>query len=174
MTQNTANKNDFGGYPMEKIASFTINHEKLEPGIYVSRKDHVGQETITTFDLRMTAPNREPVMNTAEVHTIEHLGATFLRNDPEWKDRVIYFGPMGCRTGFYLLLAGDLDSKDIVDPVTRMFEFIRDFRGEVPGAAPRDCGNYLDQNLGTANWWADRYLKNTLYGIDEKHLIYPQ
>ncbi len=114
MTQNTANKNDFGGYPMEKIASFTINHEKLEPGIYVSRKDHVGQETITTFDLRMTAPNREPVMNTAEVHTIEHLGATFLRNDPEWKDRVIYFGPMGCRTGFYLLLAGDLDSKDIV------------------------------------------------------------
>ena len=111
---------------MEKIASFTINHEKLEPGIYVSRKDHVGQETITTFDLRMTAPNREPVMNTAEVHTIEHLGATFLRNDPEWKDRVIYFGPMGCRTGFYLLLAGDLDSKDIVDPVTRMYEFIRE------------------------------------------------
>ena len=159
---------------MEKIASFTVNHLLLEPGIYVSRQDHVGKEVITTFDLRMTAPNREPVMNTAEVHTIEHLGATFLRNDPEWKDRDIYFGPMGCRTGFYLVLAGDLKSRDVINVVTRMFEFIRDYRGEIPGAAPRDCGNYLDQNLGMANWLADRYLRNTLYHIDEAHLNYPQ
>lgn len=158
---------------MEKIASFTINHEKLEPGIYVSRKDKVGAETLTTFDLRMTRPNREPVMNTAELHTIEHLGATFLRNDPEWADRTIYFGPMGCRTGCYVIFAGDLEARDIVSVITRMFEFIRDFRGAIPGAAPRDCGNYLDQNLGMANWLAKRYLDETLYGIDEAHLVYP-
>ncbi|RKM54947.1 S-ribosylhomocysteine lyase [Butyrivibrio sp. X503] len=159
---------------MEKIASFTVNHIDLEPGIYVSRKDKVGQETITTFDLRMTAPNREPVMNTAEVHTMEHLGATFLRNDEEYKDKTIYFGPMGCRTGFYIVLAGDLDSKTIVPLVTRMYEFMRDFKGEVPGASPRDCGNYLDMNLGMANFLAKRYLDNTLYNIDEKHLVYPE
>ena len=159
---------------MEKIASFTVNHLGLEPGIYVSRKDKVGQETITTFDLRMTAPNKEPVMNTAEVHTMEHLGATFLRNDPEYKDKTIYFGPMGCRTGFYVVLAGDLDSKDIVPLITRLYEFIRDFEGEVPGASPRDCGNYLDMNLGMAKFLAKKYLDNTLYGIDEKHLVYPE
>ena len=159
---------------MEKIASFTVNHLDLEPGIYVSRKDKVGQETITTFDLRMTAPNKEPVMNTAEVHTMEHLGATFLRNDPEFKDRTIYFGPMGCRTGFYVVLAGDLSSKDIVPLIARMYEFIRDFKDEVPGASARDCGNYLDMNLGMANFLAKRYLDNTLYNIDEKHLVYPE
>ena len=113
-------------------------------------------------------------MNTAEVHTIEHLGATYLRNKEEIRDKVIYFGPMGCRTGFYLLLAGDYASKDIVALVTEMFEFIRDYRGEVPGASPKDCGNYLDMNLGMANYLADRYLENTLYGIDDAHLIYPQ
>lgn len=159
---------------MEKIASFTIDHIKLEPGIYVSRKDHVGAEVITTFDLRMTAPNDEPVMNTAELHTIEHLAATFLRNEPQWKDRIIYFGPMGCRTGCYLLLAGDYQSKDIVKLVTDMFEFIRDFKGEVPGASAKDCGNYLDMNLGMANYLAKRYLDHTLYGIDEAHLVYPE
>ncbi|WP_026651396.1 S-ribosylhomocysteine lyase [Butyrivibrio proteoclasticus] len=159
---------------MEKIASFTVNHLDLEPGIYVSRKDKVGAETITTFDLRMTAPNKEPVMNTAEVHTMEHLGATFLRNDEEFKDRTIYFGPMGCRTGFYVVLAGDLSSKDIVPLITRMYEFIRDFKGEVPGASARDCGNYLDMNLGMANFLAKRYLDNTLYNIDDKHLVYPE
>ena len=158
---------------MEKIASFTINHEKLEPGIYVSRKDKVGAEALTTFDLRMTRPNREPVMNTAELHTIEHLGATFLRNDPEWAEKTIYFGPMGCRTGCYVIFAGDLEARDIVSVITRMFEFIRDFRGAIPGAAPRDCGNYLDQNLGMANWLAKRYLDETLYGIDDAHLHYP-
>ena len=145
---------------MEKIASFTIDHIKLEPGVYVSRKDTVGSEVITTFDLRMTSPNDEPVMNTAEVHTIEHLGATFLRNHPLYKDKTIYFGPMGCRTGFYLLLAGNYTS-------------IRDFHDEVPGASPKDCGNYLDMNLGMANYLASRYLENTLYDIDDAHLVYP-
>lgn len=159
---------------MEKIASFTIDHIKLQPGVYVSRKDHVGAEVITTFDLRMTSPNEEPVMNTAEVHTIEHLAATFLRNDEEYKDRVIYFGPMGCRTGFYLLLAGDYESKDIVDLMVRMFEFIRDYQGEVPGASARDCGNYLDMNLGMANYLAKKYLDQVLYGIGEDRLVYPQ
>lgn len=159
---------------MEKIASFTVNHLKLEPGVYVSRKDRFGDVTITTFDLRMTAPNREPVMNTAEVHTIEHLGATYLRNDPEWKDRTVYFGPMGCRTGFYVLFEGDLSSGDVVHVITKMFEFIRDFEGDVPGAAPRDCGNYLDQNLGMAKWLAKRYLEKTLYGITEEHMVYPE
>lgn len=159
---------------MEKITSFTIDHMKLEPGVYVSRKDHVGQEVITTFDLRMTSPNDEPVMNTAEVHTIEHLAATFLRNHPQYGDKTIYFGPMGCRTGFYLLLAGDYESKDIVELITELYEFIRDFKDEVPGASAKDCGNYLDMNLGMANYLADRYLKQTLYNIDESHLVYPE
>lgn len=159
---------------MEKIASFTIDHIKLQPGVYVSRKDHIGAEVITTFDLRMTSPNEEPVMNTAEMHTIEHLGATFLRNHGEFAEKTIYFGPMGCRTGFYLLLAGDYSSAGIVPLVTEMFTFIRDFRGEVPGASAKDCGNYLDMNLGMANYLAARYLSQTLTGIDETHLVYPQ
>ncbi|MBQ3123196.1 MAG: S-ribosylhomocysteine lyase, partial [Firmicutes bacterium] len=125
---------------MKKIASFTIDHIKLEPGLYVSRKDHIGAETVTTFDIRITNPNEEPVMNTAEVHTIEHLGATFLRNHKDYDEKTVYFGPMGCRTGFYLLLAGDYESKDITGLMTEMFELIRDFDGEVPGAAAKDCG----------------------------------
>lgn len=159
---------------MKKIASFTINHIKLQPGIYVSRKDFVGKEVITTFDLRMTSPNEEPVMNTAEVHTIEHLGATFLRNHKDFSDKVIYFGPMGCRTGFYLLLAGDYESKDIVPLITEMFIFIRDFRDEVPGASAKDCGNYLDMNLNMANWLADKYLNDVLFNISEDRLVYPE
>ena len=158
---------------MEKIASFTIDHIKLQPGIYVSRKDQIGQEVVTTFDLRMTSPNEEPVMNTAEVHTIEHLGATYLRNKEEIRDKVIYFGPMGCRTGFYLLLAGDYASKDIVALVTEMFEFIRDYRGEVPGASPKDCGNYLDMNLPMANFLARKFLEEVLTDIREEQLNYP-
>lgn len=159
---------------MEKIASFTIDHIKLQPGIYVSRKDFVGKEVITTFDLRMTSPNEEPVMNTAEVHTIEHLGATFLRNHKDFSDKVIYFGPMGCRTGFYLLLAGDYESKEIVPLITEMFIFIRDFHDEVPGASAKDCGNYLDMNLNMANWLADKYLNNVLFNISEDRLVYPE
>lgn len=159
---------------MEKITSFTIDHIRLLPGVYVSRKDTVSQETITTFDLRMTSPNDEPVMNTAEVHTIEHLGATFLRNHKDYGSKTIYFGPMGCRTGFYMLLAGDYRSRDIVPLVTQMFEFIRDYRGEVPGASPMDCGNYLDMNLNMANYLAERYLEQVLYNISDERLIYPE
>ena len=159
---------------MEKIASFTIDHLKLVPGVYVSRKDTIGKEVITTFDLRMTSPNDEPVLNTAEVHTIEHLAATFLRNHPVYGDKTIYFGPMGCRTGFYLLLAGDLTSKEIVPLMIEMFEFIRDFKDEVPGASPKDCGNYLDMNLPMANYLAKRYLDNVLYNIDDSRLVYPE
>ena len=159
---------------MEKIASFTVNHLDLYPGIYVSRKDNVNGNVITTFDLRMTKPNDEPVMNTAEIHTIEHIGATFLRNHKEYASKTIYFGPMGCRTGFYLILAGDYESKDIVALITEMYEFIRDFEGDIPGASPRDCGNYLDLNLGMAKYLAKRYLDNTFYSIDEKRLVYPK
>lgn len=158
---------------MEKIASFTIDHLKLLPGIYVSRKDRIGCQTITTFDLRLTRPNFEPVMDTAQVHAIEHLGATFLRNHPEYKDRTIYFGPMGCRTGFYLLLTGDLLSKDIVGLVTEMFEFIRDFEGEIPGACAKDCGNYLDMNLNMAKYAANKYLIEVLEYITPDRLFYP-
>lgn len=159
---------------MEKIASFTVNHLNLLPGVYVSRKDTVGDQVVTTFDLRMTRPNFEPVMNTAEVHTIEHLGATFLRNHRDYKDRVLYFGPMGCRTGFYLLLAGDLKSEDIICLLKEMFAFIRDFTGDVPGAAARDCGNYLDMNLPMANYWGKRFLEEVLEGIGAERMYYPE
>lgn len=158
---------------MEKIASFTIDHIKLKPGVYVSRRDAIGAEAVTTFDLRMTSPNEEPVMNTAEVHTIEHLGATFLRNHPVYGPKTIYFGPMGCRTGFYLLLAGDYSSRDILPLMVEMYEFIRDFQGEVPGASAKDCGNYLDMNLPMANLLARRYLDDVLYRIDDSRLVYP-
>lgn len=158
---------------MEKIASFTIDHIKLQPGVYVSRKDYLGEQVITTFDLRMTSPNEEPVMNTAELHAIEHLAATYLRNDEEYKDKIIYWGPMGCRTGNYLLMAGDYQSKDIVPLVIRTFEFIRDFEGEIPGASAKDCGNYLDMNLGMAKYLSEKYL-DVLYHITEDRLVYPQ
>lgn len=159
---------------MEKIASFTVNHLELYPGVYVSRKDKVGAETITTFDLRMTTPNKEPVMNTAEIHTMEHLGATFLRNDPEYKDQTIYFGPMGCRTGFYLVLAGNLNSEDILDLLKRMYKFMADFEGEIPGATAHDCGNYLDQNLPMANLLAKKYLTEVLENITKDRMTYPE
>lgn len=158
---------------METIASFKVNHLLLLPGVYVSRKDRFNDTVLTTFDLRMTAPNREPVMNTAEVHTIEHLGATFLRNDPEWKDRVVYFGPMGCRTGFYMILAGDLCSEDVIGLVSRMFTFIADYEDDIPGAAPDQCGNYLDQNLGMARYLAHKYLA-VLDHIDPTRMHYPE
>ena len=158
---------------MEKITSFTIDHIRLQPGPYVSRKDRVGSETVTTFDLRLTKPNEEPVMNTAEVHTIEHLAATFLRNEPSWKDRVLYFGPMGCRTGFYLLLAGDLTAPEVLPLVTDCFRFVRDYRGEVPGASAKDCGNYLDMNLPMANYWGRRYV-SLLETITPDRLTYPE
>lgn len=158
---------------MEKIASFTIDHTKLLPGIYVSRKDNVNGNVITTFDLRVTRPNYEPVMNTAEIHTIEHLAATYLRNHQIYKDKTIYFGPMGCRTGFYLLLAGDYQSRDIVDLMVEMFSFISRYDDEVPGASAKDCGNYLDMNLPMARYVADKYLKEVLIDIKNENLVYP-
>ena len=157
---------------MEKIASFTIDHCKLQPGLYVSRKDHIGAETVTTFDLRITSPNDEPVMNTGEIHAIEHLGATYLRNNVLWMDLVLYFGPMGCRTGFYLLLAGDLSSEAILPLVTGCFKFIWEFEGEIPGASARDCGNYTDMDLPLAKLWAKRYYE-LLRDIPEDRLVYP-
>ena len=159
---------------MEKITSSTINHLLLQPGVYVSRKDLAGDTVVTTFDLRMTSPNEEPVMNTAEVHAIEHLGATFLRNHKEFGSKILYFGPMGCRTGFYLLLTGDYESKDIIPLMIEMWEFIRDFEGEIPGASPRDCGNYLDMNLPMAKYLAKRYLNEVLYHITGDRLVYPE
>ena len=158
---------------MEKITSFTIDHNKLQPGLYVSRKDKVGTETVTTFDLRVTNPNEEPVMNTAEMHTIEHLGATYLRNEPTWKDKVLYFGPMGCRTGFYLLLAGNYNSPDVLDLVVDCFRFVAEFSGEIPGASAKDCGNYLDMNLPMANYWGHRY-SALLENADSSRLVYPE
>ncbi len=159
---------------MEKITSFTIDHIKLQPGVYVSRKDPVGNSVITTFDIRMTSPNEEPVMNTAEMHTIEHLAATFLRNHKDWGSKIIYFGPMGCRTGFYLLLAGDYESVDIIDLLKEMFLFIRDYRDEVPGASAKDCGNYLDMNLPMANYLAKKFLTEVLVTITDERLVYPE
>ena len=158
---------------MEKITSFTIDHIKLQPGLYVSRKDTVGGEIVTTFDLRLTSPNEEPVLNTAELHTIEHLAATYLRNHAQWKARVLYFGPMGCRTGFYLLLVGDLESRDVLELVKNCFCFIRDYRDAVPGASARDCGNYLDMNLPMANYWGGKYAA-LLENITHDRLVYPE
>lgn len=158
---------------MEKITSFTIDHLKLIPGVYVSRVDYAGESPITTFDLRMTSPNDEPVMNTAEMHTIEHLAATFLRNHAEFGDKTIYFGPMGCRTGFYLLLSGKYESRDIIPLMQEMFSFIAAFEGEVPGASAKDCGNYLDMNLPMAKYLAKKYLEEVLTDITDERLIYP-
>ena len=158
---------------MKQIASFTVDHMRLLKGVYVSRKDKVGEETLTTFDIRMTRPNFEPVMNTAEIHTIEHLGATFLRNHEKYAEKTVYFGPMGCRTGFYLILAGDYKSDDIVGLLIEMFEFISSFEGEVPGASAICCGNYLDINLNMAKYLADKYLE-VLKSITADNLNYPE
>lgn len=159
---------------MKKIASFTVNHLDLLPGIYISRIDQMDTHTITTYDLRMKKPNKEPVMNTAEIHAIEHIGATFLRNHPVFADEVIYFGPMGCRTGFYLILKGDRSSSDIAPLITEMFAFIADFQDEIPGASARDCGNYLDLNLPMANYEARKYLEETLNHLTPANLTYPE
>jgi len=158
---------------MKEIASFTIDHLRLLPGLYVSRKDSVDNVVITTFDIRLTRPNHEPVMSTGEIHAIEHLGATYLRNHKDYADRIVYFGPMGCRTGFYLLLFGDYSSRDILPLITEMFEFVRDYEGDIPGATPIGCGNYSDMNLEQAKYYAKRYLDEVLYCIDDSRLNYP-
>ena len=159
---------------MEKITSFTIDHWKLQPGLYVSRQNAVGSETVTTFDLRLTSPNEEPVMNTAEMHTIEHLAATFLRNHPVWADRIVYWGPMGCLTGNYLLVKGDLQSSDILNLMCETFRFIANYEGEIPGATARDCGNYLLQDLPMAKWEAAKYLHEVLEVATDANLYYPE
>ena len=159
---------------MEKIASFTIDHNRLLRGIYVSRKDNVGGDVVTTFDIRMKEPNREPTLHPGALHTIEHLAATYIRNDAEWKDRIVYWGPMGCLTGNYLLMRGDLQSRDIVELMQRTFRFVADFEGEIPGAAAKDCGNYLLHDLPMARLEARRYLEEVLVNIREENLIYPQ
>lgn len=159
---------------MEKIASFTIDHNRLLRGIYVSRKDNVGGDVVTTFDIRMKEPNREPTLHPGALHTIEHLAATYLRNDAEWKDRIVYWGPMGCLTGNYLLMRGDLESRDIVELMQRTFRFVADFEGEIPGAAAKDCGNYLLHDLPMARLEARRYLEEVLVNIREENLVYPQ
>ena len=158
---------------MKKIASFTIDHLNLKSGLYVSRKDSKNGVTVTTFDMRITQPNSEPVMDTPALHTIEHLGATFLRNS-EIKDDVVYFGPMGCRTGFYIVLFGALESKDIYDKVLALCDFILAFEGEIPGATARDCGNHLLMNLPEARWEARKYLAEVLECATEENLNYPE
>ena len=159
---------------MKTIPSFTIDHLRLKRGIYVSRKDIVGGETITTFDIRMKEPNREPALGQGALHTIEHLAATYLRNHNDWADKIVYWGPMGCLTGNYLLMRGDLESRDIVELMKETFSFIANFEGEIPGAAPKDCGNWLLHDLPMAKWEAAKYLNEILENIKEENLHYPE
>ena len=158
---------------MKKIPSFTIDHTRLNRGIYVSRKDFVADEVITTFDVRMKLPNREPALHQGAIHTIEHLAATFLRNHPVWKDRIVYWGPMGCLTGNYLIVKGDLTSRDILPLMQETFLFIANYEGEIPGATERDCGNYILQHLAMARYEAKKYLEETLNCATDDNLIYP-
>ena len=159
---------------MERIASFQVDHVRLNRGLYVSRIDEINGNYLTSFDIRMKLPNREPVINIAELHTMEHLGATFLRNHPVWKEQIVYFGPMGCRTGFYLILKGKLESKDIVELMKELYKFMAEFKGDIPGATALECGNYLDQNLPMANYEAKKYLEETLENLSEENLNYPE
>ena len=159
---------------MERIASFQVDHVRLNRGLYVSRIDEINGNYLTSFDIRMKLPNREPVINIAELHTMEHLGATFLRNHPIWKEQIVYFGPMGCRTGFYLILKGKLESKDIVELMKELYKFMAEFKGDIPGATAIECGNYLDQNLPLANYEAKKYLEETLENLGEENLNYPE
>ncbi len=159
---------------MERIASFQVDHVRLNRGLYVSRIDEINGNYLTSFDIRMKLPNREPVINIAELHTMEHLGATFLRNHPVWKEQIVYFGPMGCRTGFYLILKGKLESKDIVELMKELYKFMAEFKGDIPGATAIECGNYLDQNLPMANYEAKKYLEETLENLGEENLNYPE
>lgn len=158
---------------MKTIPSFTIDHIHLLRGIYVSRKDIVGGDVVTTFDIRMKEPNREPVLGQGAIHTIEHLAATYLRNCPQWADRIVYWGPMGCLTGNYLLMRGDLEPEDILDLMRETFRFVADFEGEVPGAASKDCGNYLLHDLPMAKWESAKYLHEVLEKMTPANMVYP-
>ena len=157
---------------MEKIASFKVNHLKLMPGLYVSRKDNIGNETITTFDMRVCKPNVDEVMDTGSIHAYEHLGATFLRNHMVYKDKIVYFGPMGCRTGFYIILSKDYKSKDVIGLINEMNDFVINFIGDIPGATSRDCGNYLDMNLNGAKKFALKYKKDFLSNPKDEQMRY--
>lgn len=159
---------------MKKIPSFTVDHLRLKRGIYVSRKDMVGEEVVTTFDVRMKEPNREPCLGPSAIHTIEHLAATFLRNHPVWADKIIYWGPMGCLTGNYLIVKGDLQSADVLELMKETFRFVSEFEGDVPGACAKDCGNYLMMTLPMARWEAAKYLHEVLECATEENLVYPQ
>ena len=159
---------------MEKIPSFTINHLTLKRGVYVSRIDTTyAGDYLTTFDIRMKEPNREPTLSPSSIHTIEHLAATFLRNHSQWKNEIVYWGPMGCLTGNYMIVKGRRTSKDILPLIIATFEFVRDFEGEIPGASAHDCGNYLLNNLPMAKWEARKYLEEVLYQIKDENLTYP-
>lgn len=159
---------------MEKIPSFTIDHIRLNRGVYVSRQDVVGGEVVTTFDVRMKEPNREPALSPSAIHTMEHLVATFLRNHPVWASRIIYWGPMGCLTGNYLIVKGDVPSRDVVPLLREAFAFVASYDGEVPGATARDCGNHLLMNLPEARWEANKYLSEVLEKITDENLNYPE
>ena len=159
---------------MKKIPSFTIDHNRLKRGIYVSRKDYVGNEIVTTFDVRMKEPNREPALSPSAIHTMEHLAATFLRNHAEWASRIIYWGPMGCLTGNYLIVRGDFASSEVLPLMKETFAFIASFEGDVPGASARDCGNYLLMNLPEARWEAAKYLHEVLECATGENLNYPE
>ena len=159
---------------MDKIPSFTIDHNRLLRGIYVSRRDVVGTEEVTTFDIRMKEPNREPALHPGALHTIEHLAATYLRNHPDWKDRIVYWGPMGCLTGNYLLMRGHLEPADILELMQETFRFVAEFEGEVPGAAPQDCGNWLLHDLPMARLEARRYLEEVLLKCKPENMNYPE
>ena len=158
---------------MKTIPSFTIDHINLLRGIYVSRKDQVGGDVVTTFDIRMKEPNREPALGQGALHTIEHLAATYLRNEPTWKDKIIYWGPMGCLTGNYLLMKGDLSPQDILPLMQDTFRFIATYEGEIPGATAKDCGNYLLQDLPMARWEAKKYLEEVLLQMKPENMNYP-
>lgn len=158
---------------MEKIPSFTVDHNKLLRGVYTSRIDKVGNEYITTFDIRMKEPNREPVIDIPALHTMEHLGATFLRNNTTWKDKVIYFGPMGCRTGNYLILAGKLNPMDIKDLLIELYKFMAEYTDEIPGASAKDCGNYLSMDLNMSRYESRKFLNEVLSNLSETNTVYP-
>ena len=158
---------------MDKITSFTINHLKLLPGVYVSRKDKVGNETVTTFDVRFKRPNIEPCMDIAAIHTLEHLMAVCLREDKEWADSIIYVGPMGCRTGMYIIFKGDLEPEDVLEPIANAVKYVINFEGKIPATTSKECGNYLDHNLAFAKWECEKFYNEVLKNIKKENMVYP-
>lgn len=155
-----------------KVASFTIDHDRLLRGIYVSRKDTIGKETVTTFDIRIKRPNIEPPMEMSATHTLEHLIAVYLRSS-RWADEIVYVGPMGCRTGMYIIFKGDKSSREVLEPITRAFEYVVEFEGKIPATTSKECGNYLDHNLTFAKYESKKYLEEVLYNMKDENFNYP-